>query len=743
MDPSLAGSLERRKQVHVRLRPDLSIEPQQYEGRTYYVVKDPVSLRYYRFRERERFLMQFMDGRHTLEDAQQEFERQHRPQRLRLEEIEGFAHLLMRAGLAYHDTPQTGQFLFEQFKEQRRFRWLGRLTNLLAIQIPVLDPDRLLDRLLGYLKWIFTGWFMLVSVSLMLAASLLVTTHFDAFRAKLPTFHEFFAWRTMANLWLALAAVKILHEFGHGLSCKAFAGEVHEMGVFLLCLSPFLYCNVSDAWTLPSKWRRILISFAGIYVELLIAALATFLWWHTPSQPFLHQLCLSLMIVCSVNTVLFNGNPLLRFDGYYMLADWLEIPNLRERASRFLKHRVLKICLGVDGPREPFMARGRRLMFVAYAVASYAYRWLVTVGILWFLYTFLKPYKLGALGVLLAGAAIASMIGWPLYGLVRNCQQRGGLPSMKPRRLLVSTGVCGAVVLALWLVPLPVSRIRQSALIQVQPEALEKVFLPAPAILERLYVRDGQRVQENDILAEFRSLELENHLEEARSEHDIRLVQLKVLQDQAEATTDSQERGRLEVMIATAASERDLFAGQVDVYDKMIKRLVLRAPRAGVVLSPPSVDEMGKWWHADAETPFCLIADTSRLRAVLPVAPADYRLLNEELSRQTELEAAIRVPGVKGRVCKGRVVRLPEAEARGVPVQLTVRGGGPLAVEPGGRAEVYVPQTQQYLVTVVFLEADGTVFPGTLAQVRVSCRWRSCTWWLWRMLASTFDLGLI
>ena len=118
------------------------------------------------------------------------------------------------------------------------------------------------------------------------------------------------------KLWVALAAVKVVHEFGHALSCKAFGGEVHEMGALFLCLSPALYCNVSDAWTLPNKWHRIIISAAGIYVELIIAAIATFVWWNTPTQPFVNNMALSLMVVCSVSTVVFNANPLMRYDGY-------------------------------------------------------------------------------------------------------------------------------------------------------------------------------------------------------------------------------------------------------------------------------------------------------------------------------------------------------------------------------------------------------------------------------------------
>src|SRR5207302_10018529 len=141
------------------------------------------------------------------------------------------------------------------------------------------------------------------------AALMLVAGHFEAFRDRLPTAREFFRLSTVAYLWLAVGIIKVFHEFGHGLGAKKFGSEVHEMGALLLCLSPCLYCNVSDSWTLPSKWRRIIISFAGIYVELVIAALATWVWWNTPGQPVLNNVALCVMVLCSVSTSVFNANP--------------------------------------------------------------------------------------------------------------------------------------------------------------------------------------------------------------------------------------------------------------------------------------------------------------------------------------------------------------------------------------------------------------------------------------------------
>src|SRR5262245_12202715 len=382
---TLDSDLERRKQVRLRLRPDLEIAPHKYEGRTYFIVKDPVSLRYYRFKEQEHFLLELMDGAHTLDDAQQEFESRFRPDRLTLEDLEGFGQQLLTAGLAQNESPQAGQQLFDRRKKRRRSEILQALTNILYIKVPVYDPDKLLTRMLRYTRWMFTTWFLLLSVGVMLAAILLVLTHFQTFRDRLPDYHEFFSFKTVVYLWVALGVVKVIHEFGHGLSCKAFGGEVHEMGLLLLCLSPCLYCNVSDAWTLPNKWKRIIISGAGIYVELIIAAIATFVWWNTPGQPFVNYMSLSLMIVCSVSTIVFNANPLMRYDGYYVLADWLEIPNLRDRSNRYLQRVVMEHCLGIEVQPEPYMALWRRLLFVSYAVVSYIYRWVITYVILVFM----------------------------------------------------------------------------------------------------------------------------------------------------------------------------------------------------------------------------------------------------------------------------------------------------------------------------------------------------------------------
>jgi putative peptide zinc metalloprotease protein len=740
-----ASDLERRKYVRLRVRQDLHILPQKYEGKTYYVVKDPVSLRYYRFKEQEHYLLTLMDGKHTLDASQKAFEKRFRPERLTLEDLEQFGQQLLKAGLVQNESPQAGKQLFQHRKKRLRMEWMQTLTNILYIKIPVFDPEKILKKMLPWLWWMFTMTFLVVSVAIMLSAIFLVLSHFETFYSRLPSYHEFFSFKTVVYLWAALGVVKVIHEFGHGLSCKAFGGEVHEMGFLLLCLSPAMYCNVSDAWTLPNKWHRIIISAAGIYVELMIAAIATFIWWNTPSQPFLNNMCLSLMVVCSVSTVLFNGNPLMRYDGYYVLADWIEIPNLRDRANRYLQNLAMEHCLGIEVYPEPYMELGRRVLFVSYAVVSYIYRWVVTFIILQFMASFLKPYKLEVLSTMLAAAALASMIGWPLYRLIKNVHKRGRLPDMKPVRVTLSAMAVAAVFLAMFFIPLPVTRVRQAGVVQVQPTDIEQVHIVVPGRLETILVKEGAYVRKGTPLARFSSVELESRKDQALAAIDIKEKLLQAYSQASEINPGDQAR-RQELRQRAEADLKEAQARHKHVLAE-IDSLTLVARRNGVVLGLPLVDEIGKRWDKEQNTLFCSIGDTSKLRVLVPIASSDYDLVRENYDKkwlaQQPLEATIRVQGHGSRIWRGHVTSLPNAEAKEIPLPLSNKGGGPLAVKPSNNPNQLVPQAQVYLAGVDIINSDPAIAVGSMAQVKIHNEYRSAAWWIWRAINSTFDLGLL
>jgi putative peptide zinc metalloprotease protein len=744
---NLNNPAERRKALRLKVRSDLQIFAQKYEGKTYHVVKDPVCLRYYRFNQQEYFVFKLFDGDHTLEAVRDRFEDEFKPHRLEYQDLESFARQLVTAGLVQHEQHGAGKHLFDRRAKQRRMKRLSAVTNILYLKIPIFDPDRILNFLFKYLWWVFTTTFFLCSVGFMLAAGSQVAVHFDTFYAKLPAYQEFFSMNSVLYMWISLGVVKIIHEFGHGLSCKAFGGESHEMGVLLMCLSPALYCNVTDAWTLADKWKRIIISFAGIFVELNIAAAATFVWWYTPQYPIVNNIALCVMVLCSVSTVVFNANPLMRFDGYYIMADWLEIPNLREKANRFLNNLFLAKCLGVENPPEPYMAPTRKLLFVIYAIASWVYRWVVMFGILWFLSDFLGP-KLKILSQLMAFASLASLVVWPGYRVIKNIRQRGRLPDMKATRVYATVTVAGLLLAGFFFLPLPVSRVHETGMVVVDPGSAINVMLPEPARLVSLEVQPGQEVREGQILGRFTTEQLEVDRSKAQAE-------LKMQQSSARSYRNSAHEANLNGDTVSAdqfnldakkAEDEARNAGdQLKLIDtRLAKVKELRAPRAGIVLAAPQPEEIGKLFDRGyTETsPLFSVGDPNKLMVRVPVNPPDYRLLKEDLAASKSLDVSVLIKGRSDREFTARLKTLPAQNAETVPVQLTQRGGGPLAIKPGGDPNILVPLAQVYIVDLDVTDPDGSVLLGQISVVKIHTQWRSGAWWVGRALANALDIGL-
>ena len=326
-----ADELQGRKKVHIRLRSNLVVTHQRDEMLNYHVIKDPISLSYFRLDERQWFVLNLMDGTRTLEDIQKAYELAHRPDRLPLEELEAFTALLVNGGLAHHESTLAGRLLLDQSNKQWWQALQARLLGFLSFKIPVCNPDRWLTRLLPWVRFLFAPWFVVLGLSVALMAVGMVVTHWADFLARLPDQREFFSLHTLLYLWLALGLVKVLHELGHGLCCKAFGGEVHELGVLLLFgLAPpcTATCRTAGSYLdVGSAWRSALRASTW---SCWIATGALFSGGGRAPAPCCTTSALALMVVCSVHTLVFNGNPLLRFDGYHVLADWLNVPNLAE-----------------------------------------------------------------------------------------------------------------------------------------------------------------------------------------------------------------------------------------------------------------------------------------------------------------------------------------------------------------------------------------------------------------------------
>ena len=742
LNDSLVSSSARR--LMMRRRPDLTARRHRYQGRSYWVVKEPVGLNYFRFQDEEFAILQMIDGHTSLDEIKERFEAEFPPQKITVEELQQFVGTLHRSGLIVADVPGQGHQLRKRRDERRSRELRSTLSNVLAIRFKGIDPERLLNWLEPRFGWVFSLPAFLCVMALALAALTLVTVEFDVFQSKLPAFHQFFTVKNAIWLGVAMAVSKVLHEFGHGLSCKHFGGECHEMGVMILVLTPCLYCNVSDSWMLPNKWHRAAIGAAGMYVEVFLASVATFVWWF--SEPgMLNHLALSTMFVCSVSTIVFNGNPLLRYDGYYILSDITEIPNLRQKATDILNRKMGHWCLGLEPPEDPFLPQRNQWFFALYSVAAAAYRWLVVLGIMWFLYKVWEPYHLEIIGQVIALAAVWGLAIQPLWRLGKFFWVPGRLYQVKRARFYTTLALAIAALAAVVLVPLPY---RIYCPLEVEPRDPELVYVRVPGKLEAAHVKPGEHVQPGQTLAELSNYDIDLSIAQLVGERNEYAAQLDTLRRASYKDLAAQHQ------IPAIEEKLQVATEQLARREEDRRRLTLTAAGSGTVLPPPdkplppdarerlagwsghpmSEKNLGCWLQAGEL--FCQIGDPRQLEAHIVVDQADIDFVTAGQRVQICLDAH------PGRIFEGTISDIADSELKTGPRRLTNKAGGelPTKTDESGRE---VPLSTSYLARVPLPDDDdGLLHIGLRGRAKIHAPPRTLGQRLWRYLSQTFNFEL-
>ena len=452
---------------------------------THYVVKDPLALKYFRFKIEEYFLLQQFDGKQTLQEVKKAFERKYRPQTISIEDLTRFVAQLHEAGIILIDSPEQAKVLIRRRKKNRWRKVWAFLANILFIKIPIIDPERCLTRMYPYFRWIYTRRSS-PSADFDVRGARLVAASGRRFTTSFPT-SELLQLVDDRQL-LALPGRREDHSRVRARADgQALRRRSSRDGNPFLVLTPALYCDVTDSWLLPNKWKRIWISAAGIYVECFLASIATFVWWYS-TPGLMNSLAMATMFICSVNTIMFNANPLLRYDGYYVMADWLEIPNLRIKSTQFFAYLFQEKVLGLEIPVQSYLPRSRRYLFVTYAIASYIYRWFVTFAILWFLSQVLKPYKLEWVSYLLAWARWFRLVGMPFYQIFKFVRTPGRLRKVKKARASAFAAAAIVIVTAIFLIPTPLQIQGSMVLKLAKPE---EVYAEVEGRLVELKSRTG------------------------------------------------------------------------------------------------------------------------------------------------------------------------------------------------------------------------------------------------------------
>jgi putative peptide zinc metalloprotease protein len=742
---SIVSSSSRK--LSIRARPDLKARRQRYQGRVYWVVKDPVGLQYFRFEEEEFAVLQMLDGESSLEEIAERFEREFPPQTIRVEELQNFIGMLHRSGLVLSDAVGQGVQLKKRRDQKKRQELIQGISNIMSFRLRGIDPERILNAMYPWVRWFFTGPATIFSLILALSALTLVIVQFDVFQSKLPAFNSFFA----AQNWLLMAGVlcvtKIIHEFGHGMSCKHFGGECHEMGIMFLVLTPCLYCNVSDSWMLPNRWHRAAIGAAGMYVEVVMASIATFIWWF--SEPgFLNYLCLNVMFVSSVSTIMFNANPLMRYDGYYILSDILEIPNLRQKASTILNRKLGKLCLGLEEPDDPFLPHRHQTLFALYTVASAIYRWVVLLSILYFLNKVFEPYGLKILGQAIALASIYGMVVMPFWKIFKFFRVPGRLSKVKKVRMYATLAVIMAVAAGIWFIPFPLSVLAE---FELQPRDAESVYIEVEGTLEEVFVEPGDQVEEGQLLARLSNIDLELEIERLRGERESNHAQLdnyKLMQFH-----DVQAGLQIEVIQQRLAALDE----QLNQKLRDIKRLELRAPRAGTIIPPPYRPdqrgdmqiELAGWagWPMEkrnlgatftpdgTENFFCQIGDPDLWDAVLVIDQRDMDLV------RAGQEVRLMFNESAYHVFVSTLESLADDQMEQISPRLASTSGGAVPAQHDQSGAVK-PLSTSYQAEVRLDNSLGLFRNGLTGTARIKSDPRTLASRLWRYVERTFNFDL-
>ena len=704
-----------------------------------WIVKDPLSHQYTQLREEEYFILQMLDGTTSLAEIQDRFQKRFAPQILPADRAHAFLGQLHENGLLLSDAPGQSQQLLQRAQSAKRRASVQRWTSILAIRFRGFDPQRFLDWLYPKCQFLFTRFAVGISIILAVAALMLVVVHFDELQSRLPDFQAFFGRGNLIWLLATLAIVKIAHELGHGLACRHFGGECHELGLMLV-FTPCLYCNVSDAWMLPNKWHRVAISAAGMYVEIVLASICTFLWWD--SEPgLLNMVCLNVMFICSVSTVLMNGNPLLRYDGYFILSDILEVSNLAQQSRSVIVAALTRWCLGVKTPDGRSLATGRKGWIALYGVLSMIYRiWLISV-ILWFCYQVLKPLHLEVFGMLLTIVVLTGMAFPPLAAAVARIRNPAWRQQIHRRRSLL-TCVCVALLLVgLLAVPLPF-RVRATTVIQ--PVGAQRVYVRVPGRLQQT-VSAGTGVSQNQTLAHLVNEDLEKELADLTSQQEAQRTKLSNLLIQ------KSEFPELAASIPSARETLDALQRRVEAVRDQTLRLQLNAPLAGTVLPPPARQEETfsgaelKHWHGtpledrnlgsylETGTLFCLIGDPAKLEAIFFIDQEDIQFVRRGQRVRIWLDQT------PGSIAYGTIHEIAEIDVKLAPRQLIDGQYLPVKTDKSGTAQ---PLQTLYRARVVFDPAAPNVLIGARGTAKILAEPRSLANRIGRYLATTFNFRI-
>ena len=698
--------------MKLKLRSDLEIIKRKMRLEDCWIVKDPVSFNHFLFSGQEIQLLKLFDGQRTEEVIQKAWREKYRTAALSLDQVKAFGNRLINDNLVSVEEFGYGQLLYDNQQAKRTSLIKSLLLSPLAIRFRGANPRSILDSL-AWLGWIL--FHPLVVVLMMIVAAtvmVLALGNWDQLAYRIPTMSQFLSTQSLISLIVLLSVVKILHEFGHAMACRRCGGECFEIGLILLAFIPTLYCNVSDAWTFPERWKRLLVSFGGVYVEIILATIALVVWMLT-GPGFLNAMMFNIVLLCSVNTVLVNGNPLLRYDGYYLLSDLMEEPNLHQKAQQAFTYQW-KSWFWVPKRTENFP-----LWISWYSILSFFYRWFVVGSIIVIVYLYLRSLGLRIVGQYVMIFLAAGILARPIMSQISKRKQTSNSQWGRfsiARSAFPITLFCLLIGLFFFL-PIP-THVRCNLLVESdEPTLIYTPFSGKLTFIEGEYaaVKKGQLVAKIESKAIGEQLrEVKNRLK--RAENNLEQLNLRV-----------NESPLIAAQIAVMQKNVEASLRELQLLKKKLAKLDVKAPVDGVVF-PVAVrnqryDEEGasKWQGkpTDAANLNCFVTRGEELLSIenrdqktvtlfVGEREVDYLKPGQEVRMLFTQDSNETFPGVVNEIYE-------------VDVNLNQSVAGDIGVETYQDAAGQIKSTQTpYRVTVDTDQIPQNAYAGSGGRARIS-----------------------
>ncbi|MFT5107763.1 MAG: putative peptide zinc metalloprotease protein [Verrucomicrobiales bacterium] len=674
---------------NIRLRTGVSARRQSYRGERWFVIENQFNNQFFRLRPVAYEFVARLSRNRTVEEVWEECLEIFPEEAPGQEEVIRLLAQLYHANLLEYDVANDARQLFERFKKRRTKEVKARFTNIMFMRFPLLNPDRFLVRTMPFVGWLVGKlgviiWLLVVGLAFKVAI--------DNFPALLDQGQSVLAPGNLLMLYIAMAVTKTLHEFGHAYCCRKYGGEVHVMGIMLLIFSPIPYMDASSSWGFRSKWRRVQVGAAGMIVEIFVAAIAVFIWANTGSGT-LHNLAYNMIFVASVSTILFNVNPLLRFDGYYILSDLLEIPNLHQRAAQQLKYVFKRLVFGLKHLRRPTQGRRQATWIGLFGILSNIYRIVVFAGIILFV-----ADRFLILGLIMAVVCITGWIVVPLSKFVVYLASSSELDRNRTRAICATFLFFGGIFAFFQFVPFP-SHFRAPGIVQAVDRS--QLAVAVPGTIAELLVSDGDLVVPGQPIVRLENSELAFELAAAEAKYSE--LEARLLRAMQRETAD----------LAALRSAQSAAAKRVARARSDIDHLTVRAGQPGIWIAPGIGDSVGRW--------------LTRGTAIgMVIDPSDYEFTATVVQSEVDRLFAMRVPDADIRL-RGRADEvLPIGSLNIIPGEQRMLASPVLGWLAGGEIQTDVTDPEGRVAAEPFFEVhaeivtrDGlTLFHGRSGKIR-------------------------